>query len=108
MTKEYVVQVDDNFHYMDENERYEAARFESLEEAVRYCQDDVRRQLEHYASRTSSPADLVDHYKDFGEDPWIAGPPGTPSVPFSAWTYAEEIAAEVFAATHPATEEDAP
>jgi hypothetical protein len=33
----YRVLVDDNYHYMDESERYELGEFDTLEEAVAAC-----------------------------------------------------------------------
>ena len=99
MTRPYVVYVDDNFHYMDEDERYEAARFATLEDAVAYCQNRVRDDLTHLATEAESPRDLIARYHGFGEDPWVSGPRDTPGVPFSAWDYADEIAADVFSST---------
>jgi len=33
----YTVLVNDNFHYMDESERYELGSFETLDEAIAAC-----------------------------------------------------------------------
>ena len=97
MSTDYTVNVDDNFHYMDADERYTAGRFATLEEAVAFCEAQVREALEYFAEEARSVEDLLDTYRSFGEDPWIAGPPEMPRKPFSAWTYAERIAAEVYA-----------
>jgi hypothetical protein len=36
-SKRYVVFVDDNFHHMDESERYKLGEFSSCEEATEAC-----------------------------------------------------------------------
>jgi hypothetical protein len=93
---EYKVLVDDNFHYMDESERYELGRYSSLEEASRVC----RKLVDDWLAHTYKPGMTADHlyelYVFFGEDPFIAGPPGASlGVPFSAWNYARERATTI-------------
>lgn len=43
MDKKYTVQVDDNYHYMDESERYSAGTYTTLEEAIKVCEDITRK-----------------------------------------------------------------
>jgi hypothetical protein len=72
---EYKVLVDDNFHYMDESERYELGRYSYLEEASRVC----RKLVDDWLAYTYKPGMRADHlyelYVFFGEDPFIVGPP---------------------------------
>lgn len=90
----YTVIVDDNFHYMDESERYERGKFETLEAAVEACRKIVDRCLgEDYAPGMTAET-LWMRYTMFGDDPWIAGGDGG-TKHFSAWDYARERAAEI-------------
>ena len=43
----YTLYIDDNFHFMDENERYEWGEFKSLEEAIARAMHIVDAFLEH-------------------------------------------------------------
>jgi hypothetical protein len=89
----YRVLVDDNYHYMDESERYEHGEFDTLEEAVVACKRIVDEFLTANYKPGMSAGELEELYKMFGEDPWVAG--GGPEVKFSAWTYASERAREI-------------
>jgi hypothetical protein len=87
----YEVLVDDNFNYMDEDERHTLGNFPNLCMALDACREIVDRSLEHL-HRTGMTADaLYETYTHFGEDPFIRG------VPFSAWDYAKARAAELTA-----------
>jgi hypothetical protein len=92
---DYIVWVDDNFHYGDEDERYKQGQYETYEEAVRVCRDIVDGDLKHNFKEGITSEALYGAYTGFGEDPWIAGdpPPGEPR--FSAWEYAKVKAAEM-------------
>ena len=91
---EYLVRVDDNFHYMDKDERYTAGEYDSWEEALAkarsivddYLLSDIRE------NPGISAAALYERYKLFGEDPFIIGP-GDHG--FSAWRYAEQRCREL-------------
>ena len=86
---DWTVYVDDNFHYMDEDERYCLGTFETLDAAVAACRDIVDRFLQDNPAKTAD--DLYDQYTSFGEDPWIKGPSPAPDPPpFSAWDYARK------------------
>lgn len=85
----YTVMVDDNFHYMDEDDRHKLGSFATLEEAVAACRAVVETSLKAVYKPGISAEALLDHYKSFGEDPFIQGPPGAPApVGFSGWDYA--------------------
>ena len=79
----YVVYVDDNFHFMDEEERYKLGEFDTEEEALQAC----RRIVDEFLIANHKPGmtaeEFIDMYKTFGEDPWCA------EIAFSAWAYAE-------------------
>ena len=89
----YTVLVDDNFHYMNEDERYSLGEYETLDAAIRACRklvDDFL--LEHYKPGMSA-VDLYGGYVSFGEDPFIivASQPS----PFSGWDYARQRCDEI-------------
>lgn len=89
----FTVFVDDNFHYMDEDERYCLGSFDTLEEAVAACKGIVEEFLAANYKPGMKPEELYRTYTCMGEDPWIRG--GGAGVPFSAWTYAEARCAEI-------------
>jgi len=83
----YVVMVDDNFHYMDEDERYRHGEFADAGVAIEHCRQIVDEYLESALKPGMSAEQLWDSYKSFGEDPFIQSVDVTP-VRFSAWDYA--------------------
>lgn len=84
----YRVFVDDNFHYMDESERYPLGEFDSLESAVAACKRVVDEFLLSNLRPGMTGDELLTQYALFGEDPFIVTGDGT--VPFSARDYASE------------------
>ncbi len=78
--EKYKVFVDDNFHYMDEEERYCAGEFDSYEEALAAAKSIVERSVAHEGS--------FEKYLMFGEDPFIVP---SPEERFSARDYAREL-----------------
>lgn len=80
--------VDDNFHFMDEDERYELGEFRTREEAVEACKRRVDDFLLQHLEDAASPEKLLDLYGSFGEDPFIIGPDHGDN--FSAWEYAKQ------------------
>ncbi|HLK65009.1 MAG TPA: hypothetical protein VKU19_16315 [Bryobacteraceae bacterium] len=88
----YEVYVDDNFHYMDEDERYFLGAFTDCASAVRACKTIVDQFLLGEAP-ARTPSELLKHYKSFGEDPFIRS--DDPNCRFSAWTYAETRSREL-------------
>ena len=89
MTKLYTVFVDDNFHYMDESERYKLGEFTDCASAVAACKQMVDEFLISCGSNNTD-AELYHQYVTFGEDPWVSS--GDPECKFSAWNYARERA----------------
>jgi len=86
-TPKYTVYVDDNFHYMDENERYTEGEYDSKEEAIAVMKkivDDCI--LSAFNQDRSTTADfLYAGYQMGGVDPWCMG------TGFMAWDYAKEL-----------------
>ena len=82
MSKKYKVCIDDNYHYMDESERYSAGSYDSLEEAIAKCKAMTIDSLESFYEKGITPEKLSAQWAMFGEDPFIIGADG--SVPFSA------------------------
>ena len=89
----YRVYVDDNFHYMDPDERYPAGAFPDCESARRQCISIVESSLQDQFKPGMTAAELLSRYHSFGEDPWISSP--DPDCKFSAWTYAEQRVTEI-------------
>ena len=85
--KKYEVYVDDNFHFMDESERYRVGEFQSHDEAVAACKKVVDGFLEGEFKKGMSSEELYELYMMFGEDPFII--PSDEAEHFSAWEYAK-------------------
>ncbi len=86
---DWTIYVDDNFHYMEEDERYCLGTFNSLDVAVAACRNIVDKFLQDNPAKTAD--ELYDQYTSFGADPWIKGPSPAPDTPpFSAWDYARQ------------------
>jgi hypothetical protein len=88
----YKVMVDDNFHYMEEDERYELATFSTIEEAIAARKRIVDDDLSELAKgKNYTPDHLYEHYVSFGSDPFIVALDPKDDRPcFSAWDYAKE------------------
>ena len=80
----YTVSVDDNFDYMDEDDRYVLGTFAGEGEAVAAARALVDTFLAAHCKPGMRASELYALYTSFGEDPFISGHP------FSAWTYAQE------------------
>ena len=89
----YKVYVDDNFHYMDEDERYTLGKFDSLDAAIAACKNNVDAFVQQRYEPGMSAEALYAAYVGFGEDPFIVGSNGRNS--FSAWNYAKERCAAI-------------
>lgn len=88
-TKQYIVMVDDNFHYMDEDERYQAGVYDTLEEAISRCKKIVEASIQNEVGAT--PDELFSTYCMFGEDPFIIG-----DISFNSRIYAREYCERIF------------
>jgi hypothetical protein len=82
--------VDDNFAYMDEDERFEHGGFETQAEAIAACRRLVDADLLKYYKPGMTAAELYEHYTSFGCDPFIVAVDAAEPVVFSAWQYAQE------------------
>ena len=80
----YKVLVDDNFHFMDPEERSMLGVFPTHEEAVAACRRIVDEELQEWAERDITAKELYELWGMFGEDPFIE------SGGFSASEYARE------------------
>jgi hypothetical protein len=83
----YTVLVDDNFHYMDADERYTLGEFESLDAAIIACKEIVDDYLRSALEPGMPAGKLYLSFVLFGENPYIATTDGISR--FSAWDYAE-------------------
>lgn len=84
--QEYTVYVDDNYHYMQEDERYTAGVYDSYEEALAKCKQIVDGYLQGVYTPGMTADDLYSSYTDYGDDPFIVPDPNQ----FSAWDYAKQ------------------
>ncbi len=91
----YTVLVDDNFHYMDEDERYKAGEYTNYERAVTRCKQIVDASLRQGYQPGITGQELYKAYRGFGEDPFITPDPPDGQPPFSAWAYAKDRCAEM-------------
>src|ERR1700722_18842671 len=91
----YRVLVDDNFHYQDENERWEAGAFVTAEEAIATCRALVDRDLAGNFKAGMTAEALYGAYVGFCNDPFIVADAGEPRCSFSAWNYAKQRAQEM-------------
>jgi hypothetical protein len=82
----YTVYVDDNFHYMDESERYKLGEFDDCASAVAACKKLVDECLQQGFSESTTLEELQKSYSFFGEDPFIIS--DDPDCKFSARDYA--------------------
>jgi hypothetical protein len=86
----YTVFVDDNFHYMDESERYKLGEFPTYAEAVAACKRLVEEYLLENPKPDETPAEKYAAYVSFGPDPFIVtDDPEVKTAKFSAWDYAK-------------------
>jgi hypothetical protein len=69
-TPTYRVMLDDNFHYMDDSERYALGEFKTLETAIAACRKFVDRDLDHLFKPGMTAKELYSDYTSFGEDPF--------------------------------------
>ena len=97
LTSGYAVVVADNFHYMNEEETYVQGLYVTYEEALTAARNITLRSL--IEGGGESIHDILDHYRHFGDDPYIVpfGEAPPPEERFSAWTFAEQIAPAVWA-----------
>ncbi len=88
----YELYVDYNAHY-DEDERYKAGEFDSLEEAISEAKKIVDEFLlsVHKKHPNIEGEELFNKYKMVGVDPWIL--PNYSD--YSSWDYAEKRAREI-------------
>ncbi len=90
----YKVYVDDNFHFMDESERYCAGSFDTFEQAVAKCKQIVDWSLSESAEITNNAQSLLMSYGMYGDCPFIVGPSIKNN--FSASDYAVKRSYEIF------------
>jgi hypothetical protein len=89
----YEVYIDDNFHYMEDDERSLDAAFGDCPSAIARCKQIVESSLQAQYQSGMSAEELFERYKSFGDDPSIKSPDR--DCTFSAWTFAELRSAEI-------------
>jgi len=91
----YEVYVDDNFHYMEDDERSLDGTFSDCDAAVARCKQIVESSLQAQYQPGMTAEQLFESYKSFGDDPSIKSIDG--ACTFSAWGFAERRSAEICA-----------
>ncbi len=85
MIGKYIVKVDDNFHYMDESERYTAGSYDTLKDAIKKCKEITIQSLEGFYEKDIKPNKLLAQWSFFGDDPFIITKDESQNkIPFSA------------------------
>jgi hypothetical protein len=92
-TSKYSVLVDDNFHYMDESERYSAGEFDTCADAIEKCKRIVDDFLLAGHKPSMTAKQLMEMYTSFGDDPFIVSQ--DPGCSFHAWDYARQRCEEL-------------
>jgi hypothetical protein len=69
----YIVMIDDNFHYMDEEQRHKRGEFSSYEDAVTACKKIVDEELQDMLRQGIKPEELSATWSLYGSDPYIIG-----------------------------------
>ncbi|MDO8671594.1 MAG: hypothetical protein Q7O66_09215 [Dehalococcoidia bacterium] len=90
----YMVYVDDNFHYHDEDERYFLGSFDDAESAIAACMNIVDEFIDAHYEPGVEWQDVYSSYTGFGEDPFIKT--DDQSCKFSAWDYARRRCQEKY------------
>jgi hypothetical protein len=92
--EKFIVYVDDNFNYMDVNERYTHGEYDSYEAALGASKTLVIAVLNELHTPSMTANELYRAYATFGEEPWISCPSTITESEdrFSAWDYAKEQA----------------
>jgi hypothetical protein len=91
----YIVMVDDNFHYMNEEERWQLGAFATADQAIAASKELVDENLSDYYRPGMTATELYEMYVGYGDDPFVISPSDAPNVDFSAWDYAKARAKEL-------------
>lgn len=88
----YTVMVDDNFNYMDKDERYKYGEYDTYGEAAFECKRIVDEFLYNAIMHGTDRKDLYKTYMMFGEDPFVVIPdvPGSENEHYSAREWAKK------------------
>jgi hypothetical protein len=93
----YGVLINDNAHYMDENERADHGVFANADDAIAACKETVDDELNKMWKPAMTAKELYRLYIAFGPDPFVVPlNPKDPDVEFSAWTYAKKRSKDLF------------
>lgn len=91
----FTVYVDDNYHYMDEDERWTLGVFGSAEEALSAAEDLVTKSVTAMYEAGMSASEVFGRYQMFGNDPFIVGV-GFERRSFHAWDFARTESFRLF------------
>lgn len=94
MSNQWFLKVYDNAHYQDEDASHERGPYPSASHAIQAARAIVDASLREQKAHCHSAGQLLQRYRQFGEDPMLIGPG---DATFSAWAYAEARATQIFA-----------
>lgn len=89
----FAVMVNDNFHFMDQDEPWRLGTFATLNQALAVCTNMVESCLADCYKTGMDAKELYSLYMLFGDDPFILGPGDLSE--FSAWDYAKARAKDI-------------
>lgn len=92
-SQKYKVIIDENFHFMDENERYRSGGYQTFEDAVNKCKQILDEFLTDAKSVNDTPESLYMTWRMYGENPFVVG--GKTSEKFIASEYVENRCVEL-------------
>ena len=78
----YRVMIDDNFHFMEQDERAEHGTFNTAADAIAAAKALVDASLKHLFKPGMAADALLEEYFAFGQDPFVMAPPGGEHVVF--------------------------
>jgi hypothetical protein len=84
-SQKFTLILDDNFHFMEADERYTAGEFDSEDAAIHQAKAIIDEFLKAQFTPGMKADDLYSIFCSFGESPFI-----TPECGFSAWAYARK------------------
>lgn len=89
------VYVDDNYHYMDQDEQWILGVFDTEADAVAAAKSLVTKSVTSMHESGMSAGEVFARYKMFGDDPFIVGE-GHDRRSFHAWDFAQSESNRLF------------
>ena len=91
--KYYKIYLDENSHYLDENDRQYLGAYETAEDAIKAAEGIIDESLRQNYEPGLKPEQLYKQYRAYGEDPFIVS--DDKNIDFSAMVYAKYRCKEI-------------